>query len=165
MISTFGELGVGVTDDVEVLEVAKSGWESPDAVLADIEPLAPPGTDWGSVSTFSMFWVLGVLAVGEIVDVGLLEVAESGFESFDAVVTEIGGIWVICVVLALAQTSGALRLVWVLALALITMLGVSWVFWYVAAALYAWSSAFLASSSSPCNLALCSLYPLLFPNL
>ena len=60
--------------------------------------------------------------VGGIDNVGFLEAPESGCESLDVVVTEIGEIWVVCVVLVLAQAFGAAVFVWVVALTLGTML-------------------------------------------
>ena len=65
-----------------------------------------------------------MLAVGEINDVGSLETAVSSCGLLVAVVMEIGGVVVVCVILALAQAFGAAGSVWVVALTLVALCGV-----------------------------------------
>ena len=65
-----------------------------------------------------------MLAVGEIDDVGSLETAVSGCGLLVAVVTEIGGVVVVCVILELVQAFGAAVSVCVVALTLVALHGV-----------------------------------------
>src|ERR1700678_2981186 len=93
----FVELEGVIIDVIEVLGAAGRVSGSLVTVVGDIECLVPLGTAWWSIWAISTIWAHGELALGEIDDIGFLGTAESGCESFVAVVMEVGRFWVICV--------------------------------------------------------------------